>query len=301
VVPEPFDPDREIDWSPFWDLTANREVLVPSAFCYYGHPEGRQFFCGTDANGTAAGNTIEEAVMQGLLELIERDAIAVWWYNRILRPAVDLDSFNLPYVRSLQRYYASLGRELWALDLTHDLGVPVFAGVSRRVNAPTEDLIVSFGAHLDPVVALTRALTETNQFLPALSKIKPDNTVAYVYEDPDAISWWKTATLANQPYVAPAAGQASRAKQDFPVQATSDLRDDVEQLKARLADKGVHVLVLDQTRGDIGFPVVKVLAPGLRHFWRRLAPGRLYDVPVSLGWLKAPIAERDLNPISMFF
>jgi ribosomal protein S12 methylthiotransferase accessory factor len=61
------------------------------------------------------------------------------------------------------------------------------------------------------------------------------------------------------------------------------------------------VLVLDQTRGDVGFPVVKVLAPGLRHFWRRLAPGRLYDVPVSMGWLKEPLAESELNPISMFF
>jgi ribosomal protein S12 methylthiotransferase accessory factor len=300
VVPEPLGPDHEIDWSPFWDLTSGCEVLVPSAFCYYGHPETRQFFCGTDANGTAVGNTLEEAILQGLLELVERDAIAVWWYNRIPRPAIDLDSFNLPYVRSLQRHYASLGRELWVLDLTHDLGVPVFAGVSRRINAPTEDLIVSFGAHLDPVVALTRALTETNQFLPALSRIKPDGTTIYAYEDPDAISWWKTATVANQPYVAPAA-PAMRSRQDFAAQATHDLREDVEQVTRRLADKGLHVLVLDQTRADIGFPVVKVLAPGLRHFWRRLAPGRVYDVPVSLGWLKRPLSECDMNPISMFF
>jgi ribosomal protein S12 methylthiotransferase accessory factor len=55
-------------------------------------------------------------------------------------------------------------------------------------------------------------------------------------------------------------------------------------------------VVLDQTRPDIGLPVVKVMAPGLRHFWTRFAPGRLYDVPVSLGSLARPRAEEELTP-----
>ena len=46
--------------------------------------------------------------------------------------------------------------------------------------------------------------------------------------------------------------------------------------------------------------VVKVIVPGLRHFWPRYAPGRLYDTPVKLGWLPAPIREDDLNPIAIF-
>ena len=40
------------------------------------------------------------------------------------------------------------------------------------------------------------------------------------------------------------------------------------------------MLVLNQTRPDIGLPVVKVIIPGLRHFWSRFGAGRLYDVPV---------------------
>jgi ribosomal protein S12 methylthiotransferase accessory factor YcaO len=62
----------------------------------------------------------------------------------------------------------------------------------------------------------------------------------------------------------------------------------------------MEMLVLDQTRPDIGLPVVKVIVPGLRHFWRRLGPGRLYDVPVKLGWLEKPLAEEKLNPIAVF-
>ena len=66
------------------------------------------------------------------------------------------------------------------------------------------------------------------------------------------------------------------------------------------AAKGLEMLVLDQTRADVGLPVVKVIVPGLRHFWARFAPGRLYDVPVQLGWLDQPLRETEFNPIPMF-
>jgi ribosomal protein S12 methylthiotransferase accessory factor len=42
---------------------------------------------------------------------------------------------------------------------------------------------------------------------------------------------------------------------------------------------------------------MRVIVPGMRHFYRRFAPGRLYDVPVKLGWLDRPVAEANLNPV----
>jgi ribosomal protein S12 methylthiotransferase accessory factor len=60
---------------------------------------------------------------------------------------------------------------------------------------------------------------------------------------------------------------------------------------------GLDFLVLDQTRPDIDVPVVRVIVPGLRHFYRRFAPGRLYDIPVKLGWRDRPMSERDVNPL----
>ena len=59
--------------------------------------------------------------------------------------------------------------------------------------------------------------------------------------------------------------------------------------------------MLNQTRSVVGLPVVKVVVPGLRHFWARFAPGRLYDVPVQLGLLDRPLREEELNPIPIFF
>jgi ribosomal protein S12 methylthiotransferase accessory factor len=66
----------------------------------------------------------------------------------------------------------------------------------------------------------------------------------------------------------------------------------------RLAKReGLDFLVLDQTRPDIETPVARVIVPGLRHFYRRFAPGRLYDVPVKLGWQDRPLSEAELNPL----
>ena len=73
-----------------------------------------------------------------------------------------------------------------------------------------------------------------------------------------------------------------------------------EGIEALSVKVGMVMLVLDQTRPDIGLPVVKVIVPGLRHFWARFGPGRLYDVPVRLGWLDRPTPEAALNPIPMF-
>lgn len=302
TVPARLDPELAIDWSPVWSLTRERSLHVPSAYCYFGHPEiAEHFFTACDANGHAAGNTIEEAILQGAMELVERDAASIWWHNRLRRPAFDLDSLEDPYVDALRRHYARLGRELWALDLTTDLGIPVVVAVSRRVDRPVEDVVFGFGCHVDPHMAALRALTEVNQFLPAVADTASDGSTRYWITDPDSVSWWTTATVASEPYLLPDPAAPHRRRGDFDEIATDDIAEDVRRTVARLDAAGLELLVLDQTRPDIELAVAKVIAPGLRHFWRRLGPGRLFDVPVRLGWLDAPIPEAELNPISIFF
>lgn len=160
-IPQRFDPSRSIDWTPVWSLTDGRQRFLPTAYCYLWYPlPADHEFCRADSNGNAAGNNLEEAVYQGFLEVVERDSVALWWYNRLRRPAVDLASFDDPYFRDLERYYRDIGREMWVLDLTADLGIPVMAAVSRTITGKAERLIVGYGAHLDPAVAITRALTE---------------------------------------------------------------------------------------------------------------------------------------------
>jgi ribosomal protein S12 methylthiotransferase accessory factor len=185
--------------------------------------------------------------------------------------------------------HAGLGREVWALDLTSDLGVPVVVALSRRVSGEREDVMMGFGAHLDPALALRRALTEMNQMMPAV--VDGDTWD----DDPDLRHWLSTATVANQPYLLPSGSPVS-----WSYTASGDLLADVLDVQARLESAGLEVFVLDQTRPDIGLPVVKVIVPGMRGFWARFAPGRLFDVPVELGRLGSPTPYEELNPIPMF-
>src|SRR5262249_17501078 len=98
------------------------------------------------------------------LEIVERDAVALWWYNRARRPPVELASFRENYFEDLEEFYRILGREMFVLDICADYPIPVFAAVSHGKEAEN-DLLLGFGAHLEPRIAIGLALTEMNQFL----------------------------------------------------------------------------------------------------------------------------------------
>ena len=295
IVPQRLDPDAEISWSPVWSLTQDRHRHLPTSMLYSTPAEQRgsaDFIA--DSNGCAAGNTLEEAILQGFFELVERDAFAIWWYNRLRVPGVDLESFGDDYLASAPDYYRRHERDMWVLDVTADLGIPAFVAVSRKIGGETEDIIYGAGAHTDPRIAALRAVCELNQCLTWLPR--PGGGGPAI-DDPLALWWWKTATLADHPWLAPAAGAPTRGNADYPVPDTADAREEVERCRALVEARDMEFLVLDQTRPDIGMPVARVIVPGLRHFWERFAPGRLYDVPVEMGWRESPLPEADLNPV----
>ncbi|MEU8762737.1 TOMM precursor leader peptide-binding protein [Streptomyces sp. NPDC048659] len=300
-VPEAFDEDERVDWTPLWSLTQSRQRLVPSSLLYFSAGGDGPRVPRADSNGNAAGGSLEDAVLQGFLELVERDAVALWWYNRTRQPEVDLDAFaaSEPWLARLREDYRGIQREVWALDLTTDLGIPVVAALSRRTDKRAEDVLFGFGAHLDPAVALRRAMTEMGQLLPAVADAGPDGS-GYALRDGEPHRWWTTETVARQPYLLPGADLPARGPGDRVYVPSTELRDDLDAVVALARKHGLEVLVLDQTRPDIGLPVAKVVVPGLRHFWARFGPGRLYDVPVALGRLERPTAYEDLNPIPLF-
>jgi ribosomal protein S12 methylthiotransferase accessory factor len=289
-IPEQFDPDAVVDWTPVWSLTHGRRRLLPTDLLYYG---GSTPGTAADSNGTAAGTCLEDAVLQALFELVERDALAQWWYNRLRLPAVDLGSTGDPWVTQLRQVHAELGREVWALDLTSDLGIPVVAALSRCVvpGAP-EAVAMGFGAHTDGPLALRRALTELNQVMPLA--LDPATSAG----DPDLRAWWASGSVAANPYLLPDPAEPVRRLPSDGRPAPLD--EHVHALVERLRGHDLEVLVLDQTRPDLGVCVVRVVVPGLRSPWARFAPGRLFDVPVRRGLLPRPTAPADLNPVPFF-
>jgi oxazoline/thiazoline synthase len=281
-VPEPLDPEEKTEWSPAWSLRDRRFKYFPTGLLYFFY---RGFH--TDSNGCAAGNTREEAIVQGFLELVERDAYAIWWYNRSQRAELDLSQFQDTYVRDMQTQFADAGRKIWVLDITNDIGIPTYVAIMHWMKDGQENIEFGSGAHFDKRIAVLRALTELSQFLsigmmggasgekPSLDGVTPLKLESYPFLIPSA-----------NPILPPAPGLALH----------DNTRDQVNACVEIANRAGMDFLVLDQTRPDVEVPVVRVLVPGLRHFYKRFGPGRLYDVPVKLGLLEQPLAEEELTP-----
>lgn len=299
VVPRPLDEDQEIQWVRAWSLSQQRECWLPASYCFVGHPESRtHFFSSADSNGCAAGNTPEDAILRGFLELVERDSVAIWWYNRIRRPEVNAASFCPQYFPALKAHYATLNREVWVLDLTSDLGIPTFVAISYKPSQAAQDIILGCGAHLNPKAAMLRALSELNQFLPVF-RHGLGGKVEYDFPDEEAVVWWKTAKCEDEKYLLPV--DACKNVADYIDLERDDLLDDIGVCLDVVREVGLELIALDHTRPEVGVPVWRIVVPGLRHFWRRLGSGRLYDVPVKLGWLDKATREEDMNPKSIFF
>jgi ribosomal protein S12 methylthiotransferase accessory factor len=287
TAPAGFDRSAKIEWSPVWSLRDGRFKYIPTTLLYffYGGPDTFR----ADSNGCAAGNTIEEAIVQGFLELVERDAYAIWWYNRSQRAAVDLSQFDDSYVRDLHSQLADAGRKLWVLDVTSDLGVPTYVAILHWMQNGQENIEFGSGAHFDKRIALLRTLTELNQFLSiglmdggsgeksSLDRVTPLRLQGYPFLTP-----------SSHPIVLPGS--------DAQIGALDNTRNQVLACVDIARRAGLDFLVLNQTRPDVEVPVVRVIAPGLRHFYQRFAPGRLYDVPVKLGLRDQPLPESELTP-----
>ena len=242
-----------------------------------------------DSNGCAAGNTLEEAIVQGFLELVERDAYAIWWYNRLQRPELDLGQFDDSYVRDLQNQLAQTGRRLWVLDVSSDLGIPTFAAVTHWMQNGRENIEFGSGAHFDARIALLRALTELNQFLSL-------GLMGGGTGEKSSLDGATPLRLEDHPYLTPSGNPMVQPELRSKF-GHLDTREQAAACVSIAKRAGLDFLVLDQTRPDIEAPVVRVIVPGLRHFYRRFARGRLYDVPVELGLRDRPLKESELNPI----
>lgn len=278
-VPQPFDEERRIAWTPLWSLTEERFKYAAAQFCYFGYPFSAEHdFCRPDSNGNAAGASLEEAILQGFLEVVERDSVALWWYNRARRPRVELASFGAPYFEALGELYRILGREMHVLDITADLSIPAFAAVS---SAMKDDLLLGFGTHLDARIAIARALAEMNQSLAG----------AIAGETPPLF----VGDMLEYAFLAPEGSAAVKTREDYSPYHGADLREDLKSCVELARGRGLETLVLDQTRAEAGMRAVKVIVPGMRPWWARFAPGRLYDVPVEIGWQSARLSEEQLN------
>ena len=299
-VPEPFDVDAEREWTPIWSLTHERFRYIPTGQLYFSYPMREYSDAQTppDSNGCASGNTFEEAVLQGIMELVERDSFAMWWYNRLRFPELDVSAFKNPFLEEAYEYYHKYNRSLRCFDVSSDLDISVVISVSYRTDKEKQDIIVGAGAHFDPHIATLRSICELNQYLQAV-RDATDDPASYIYDDKETLRFWHDEKIENLDYLSPLPGKKKQLS-DFNIVHKESIRDYIYYCRDLFAERDMDLLILDQTRPDVGMPVAKTLAPGLRHFWARFDAGRLYDVPVEMKWLDTKTPEEALNPIPVF-
>ena len=265
--------NEEIYWFKTWSLTNEEHVYIPFTCCFTNieidneHTDQLAFadekFGRWHSNGASAGNTREEAILQGLCELIERDAVSIWWYNRVIRPAFDLDKIPSELLRPITNTL-SVHYEFWVLDVTNDIGVPVMVAVGQHKQH--KGFIFGFGCHLKPELAALRALTELCQLIPVRNQkgapfdfdAVEDGAYLFPYPECKAV---KPCLLHS-----------------------GDMKDDILSIVVQLQNLNYETLVLDYSREPIPLCTVKVFVPGLCHIWPQLANERLYQVPVALRW-----------------
>lgn len=265
LVPAPVGDDEAIPWLPAWSLASGAQRWLPAFTVLMGPCAADDRFT-YESNGLGAGACLEDALLHALLEVVERDAVALWWYSRARRPGLPVES----------DVFRKLGRSAWALDLTTDLGVPVAVAVSQGAEG---SLAFGMGAGLTMADALRRAVLE-NAFNLDLAGEWAGTP------DAEVLAAWGRERLEDHPYVAPHGSSSGSAR-------CSGLED----LLSRFPACGLDPLAVDLSRSDVPLAVVRAVVPGMRHFTPSFAPGRLYDVPAALGWVPRRLEESSLNPL----
>jgi ribosomal protein S12 methylthiotransferase accessory factor len=257
------------DWVEGRSLMRNRACLIPAACCYFGYPRGNGGrILRASSNGCAAGTDFEDATVRAFLESVERDAIAIWWYNRLRRPSAPMP---VPLGTSIAAELARQGHRLELLDLTTGLGIPVVGAVA--VPHDGAGVRFGFGAAWDLEQASLHAITELCQSL--------STPEFHVGGGPVRLEPWLAASTNSE-----------RLKHSSRPAGTS-----LESCMQVAAHAGHDLIVVNQTRPETGTPVARVIVPGLRPAVPRFAPGRLYDEPVRLDWIAARSCEAGLNPV----
>ena len=230
-------------------------------------------------------------------ELVERDAFAIWWYNRIARPGVDPGRLGDPWIAEAPERFARAGREIALLDLTLFETLPVVACVGRndeRRRRLGEDIVVTSGCGPSLLTAARRAVAEQVQ----MGAHGAATLRAYYAQGqgPDyrAIGRW---TTREQRWLAPDPGAPAVSADDYAPHRTVTGEAFLERARDVARALPTRMTAVDLTRAEFDVPVAKVAAPELCHFWHRFGSERLRSAPLEAGWIETPRSERDLNPI----
>ena len=267
-----FRPDQREYWVRSWDLLRQEEVPLPHAsVAMTRHASQKPRYAlpfVLDSNGLASGNHLLEAACAGLLEVIERDAVSCHMLARHRVghqfPKVRPETIEHPRVLDLFDRIRAARLETLVYDCSVDTEVPVYLAYLFDRETRQVGIAAGFGAHLDPEVAMIRAITEAVQgrlvyISGARDDVFREDDVKFKAND-------NAETLAR--FEAEPATVDARERRS---EATASFEGDLTTLLAKLRQVGIdRVLLCDLSHEEIGIPVVRVTVPGLEGYASRL-------------------------------
>ncbi len=237
-----------LKWTWAYNLTRKEETLVPFDW----------FFAINEFNGPSAGNCVEEAISQGICEIIERHTSSLISHNQLKVPAIRADSATDPLVIEMIGKYRRIGVKLFVSDFTLNTGIPSVGVLAYDPTTFPElsEIVWTAGTTPGPQKAFSRALTEVAQLAGDF-----DTASNYV-----ASGLPKFTDLADAKYV-------TNPGKEIDINALPDLSDDnikveVENCLAALAKNDMEVFVINTMHPDLEIPAFYTIIPGA-HFRER--------------------------------
>jgi len=255
---------RPVDWVTATSVDSRRATLVPADLCLRRSERRRSLpLRGPLSTGCAVGRTRDEAATRAILELIERDAVALWWLGgRLGRPVPangPIATHAAALLARLRRGQTS--RRAWLLDITTDLDVPTFAALSVDGNA--RKLACGFAARVAARDAVRGAILEMAQVEAAFALVdmKLAEGGPAALDDTDRRHAQRGALETGSCDLLHPAGLPAGWPELEPHSGTA-----LSGLLQRLGDRGVGVWLTDQTRPDHGIDAIRAFAPSLQPY-----------------------------------
>lgn len=261
------------------NLTADREELLPLDW----------FYTINEYNGPAAGNCLEEAVLQSLCEVVERHVSALVTLEQRRTPAIDPQSIEDPVARDLVDKFQAAGIRVFLKDYTCDLGIPSVAALCYDPESfpHKSEIVYAAGTATTPAKALIRALTEVAQ----LAGDFMHHTSYLVSALP------KFRTLEEAAYVTEPAG--SVPLDSLPDVGRDDFRDEVLACVQALEERGFSVYTINVTHPELKVPAVYTIVPGAHFAYRTTGTDVVFHAAKLASQLEDPeLSVRVLGEMS---
>lgn len=279
-----YDEARNYLWVRGQDLLRGGEILVSAqvvGLAWHDLPVG-PFSGYASSNGLSSGNIREEAICQGLCELIERDAWTMGDIGAHLlplararlvnpkNPEIEPDDFEMfPTIEPLDDLASHRFRQANLYPILHDITSDL--GIATVIAAVADDSFPGFpmvhcgaGTHPDARVAARRALTEAAQSRCVdIQGVREDIVAADCAID-NLSPHCRRVSKIDRGFWLLGESQGRRRLEEIPTAAHEDIREDLEYIIVKLISRGISdVIVVDFTPEDAPYSVVRVIAPEL--------------------------------------